>query len=360
MKKIIVILLTLAMAFCLFACGGKSSGGTSTAPAASSGSSAPASSGSSSAAPVANDKVYKAVCASSYDVKSPQVIATQKFCDEVKEATDGHLVIEMFPNSALASEKDAYIQQAANEIEFTMQGCLLLDMYAPDYGFFNSPFLFDSYDHVEKIWDSDLGDGLKAELNSNNIHLLAIGSRGPRVLSANVEVKTPADIKGVKLRLPETAAWVEMWGPKYIGASTMSVALAELYTSLQTGVCNASDGPYEQMATYKLNEVQSYVIDTNHIWEWIGLFVSDEFYNELPAEYQQIVDQKAQECINVYASKACADAASGFLQDLINGGMTEVTPDIAAFREAAKPGYDDWFKNTWTSSNYDEVMSFGN
>ena len=104
-----------------------------------------------------SDEKFEFSLSMTYDVKSPMAVAAQKFCDDVKEASEGRLVINLFTNSALGSEADSYIAVAGDELEMTCAGVQGLDAYAPRYSFLSAPFLFKSTDHIKAVVDSEIG-----------------------------------------------------------------------------------------------------------------------------------------------------------------------------------------------------------
>ncbi len=349
MKRILAMALALCMLLSLCACGGGAS---------SAGTSSPAPNAGSDAGSEADGTVYEFSMNTAYDVNSPMCIAAQRFCDDVYEASNGRLKINLFTNSALGSEKESYIAVAGNELDFTIAGCLGLDMYAPAYSFLSAPFLFKDMDHIRAVMESELGEGMKEDFLEDNIRTVSIGWRAPRVMSSDRPVHTPEDLTGLKMRVSEMSSWVSIWGPDTLGATAITVALGELYSALQTGVAEASEGPYEQLATYKFYEVQDYVINTNHVYEWVGMFMSDKAYQSLPEDLQQIIDEYAEVDFAQYCTELSEELSDSFLKELTDNGMTVIDPDCEAFQTKALDSYDKWFEETWTVTSFDEVMSY--
>ncbi|MCC8025973.1 MAG: TRAP transporter substrate-binding protein [Clostridium sp.] len=306
----------------------------------------------------ADNEKYTLSINTAYDVKSPMCVAAQKFCDDVKEASNGRLEINLFTNSALGSEKESYIAVAGNELDGLIGGCLGLDMYAPAYSFLSAPFLFEDMDHVKAVMESKLGDGMKQDFLDDNIRTISVAYRAPRVMSSSKPINTPADLNGLKMRVSEMSSWVSIWGADTLGATAITVALGELYNALQTGTAEASEGPYEQLATYKFYEVQDYFINTDHVYEWVVLCMSDEAYQKLPEDLQKIITDCAEEDFAKYCTELSEESDETYKQELLDNGMEEINPDRDAFREKALASYEKWFKDTWTVTNYDEVMSY--
>ena len=133
-----------------------------------------------------------------------------------------------------------------------------------------------------------------------------------------------------------------LWGPDTLGATAITMPLGELYGALQNGTAEASEGPYEQLATNKFYEVQDYVINTNHVYEWVAVFIS---------EY-------AVSSFGDYCTELNQETADSYLQELVDNGMEVIEPDREAFQEKALSSYDKWFADEWTVTDYDEVMSY--
>ena len=311
-----------------------------------------------SAAAASSDETYEFSLSMTYDVKSPMAVAAQKFSDDVKEASDGRLVINLFTNSALGSETDSYIAVAGDELEMTCAGVQGLDAYAPRYSFLSAPFLFKDTDHIKAVVDSEIGDGMKEDFIEDNLRMLGIGYRTPRVMSSNKPVRTPDDLNGLKMRVSEMSSWVSIWGPDTLGATAITMPLGELYGPLQNGTAEASEGPYEQLATNKFYEVQDYVINTNHVYEWVAVFISEKTYQKLPEDLQDILSEYAVSSFGDYCTELNQETADSYLQELVDNGMEVIEPDREAFQEKALSSYDKWFADEWTVTDYDEVMSY--
>lgn len=365
MKKSIVLLMAGVMTVSMAACGSSTSGtaspttaaATTTAAANPEAAKTPEETKAASQA-ASGDEKFEFSLSMTYDVKSPMAVAAQKFCDDVKEASDGRLTINLFTNSALGSEADSYIAVAGDELEMTCAGVQGLDAYAPRYSFLSAPFLFKSTDHIKAVVDSEIGDGMREDFLEDNLRMLAIGYRTPRVMSSNKPVHTPDDLNGLKMRVSEMSSWVSIWGPDTLGATAITMPLGELYGALQNGTAEASEGPYEQLATNKFYEVQDYVINTNHVYEWVAIFISDKTWQKLPEDLQEILNQYAQTDFADYCTQLNQETSDTYLQELVDNGMEVIEPDNDAFQQKALDSYDKWFSEEWTVTTFEEVMSY--
>lgn len=290
-----------------------------------------------------------------YAASSGPALGAQRFKELVEERTEGSITINLFTDGSLGTEKDNFTQLAANEIPLVVGGIQPIDMYATEYQFLSAPYMITSWDHLDAILESEIGQGLYKKLEENNIRAMAMCRRGIRQTCATKEIRTPADLQGVKFRVSEITSWVAFW--KGVGAQTTSVALTELYSALQTHVVDACEGPYEQMATNKLYEVQNYVINTEHIYEPTWLYMSDRVYQDLDDRTKTLLDECAKEAMD-YGTEQAAHLSEGWRQEMEDGGCTVIDPDVEAFREAAVPVLKELFDSMWTVTTYDEVVSY--
>ncbi|MCL2380665.1 MAG: TRAP transporter substrate-binding protein [Treponema sp.] len=295
---------------------------------------------------------------SSFARASPQIAATLRFADEVREATNGAVNINVFSDGVIGTERDLILQLAADEVDFAVVGIMPIDMFAPEFGFMSAPFLYRDLEHAQAVFYSHLGDTMRGRFLEHNINLVAEIWRGARHTSSDRAIRTPGDVSGLRIRMTEIPSWVAVWRDG-LGAITIPIALGELYTALQTGVVEASEGPYEQLANFRFYEVQRYLINTGHIFDWGGLYASQRLLDRLPREYYEIVVQKAREFITEWGTAFSDEQAQQFRQQLLNGGMQDISiENFADFSDRVMPIYEGFFNDgTWTSS-LSEIQSF--
>lgn len=290
-----------------------------------------------------------------YDAQAPTALSMTKFKELVDEESGGAIKVNVFTNGSLGNEKDLNNSLAVGELHMALGGTLAIDQFAPEYGFFLAPYLINSWEHLEAILDGELGERMFEAMDASNVHMLATHRRGVRNTTSEKPFTTPEELKGIKLRLPEIPSWVTLYSG--IGAMPSPVSLGELYTSLQTGVVDASEGQYEQMATFKLYEVQDYVINTNHMYGVSFISINKDFFEGLSEEQQEIITSCAVEAMK-YADDLAEQKSQEYLKELTDNGMQVIEPDRAAFVEAAKPVLKDMFIKYWDKTSYDEVMSY--
>lgn len=313
-----------------------------------------AESGSTEAAPE-DEETFHIDLATAYAADGPAGIALEKFVSDVAEKSGGTIDISLFTDGTLGSASDNYSSIASGDLDMAMTGLEGLDLYAPEYTFLDSPFLLESVEHLEALLDSGIGDALKERYMENGFVTLGWHNRDVRELASNKEVKAPADVAGLKLRLPGMTVYVDTWSA--LNVSSTTVAMSELYTALQTNVAEACEGGYEQMNTLKLYEVQEHIAETEHVYEFVGLFINKDLYDSMSDRQREILNACAAENLE-YADQMAQEKREEYKKACLDGGMTLVEVDRNAFREALTDFYKKQFETKWTVATYDEVMSY--
>ncbi len=343
LKKIFALLCALVMAASLAACG------EDTAPAQG------GDSAGSTSADTTEEKTFNIDLATAYAADAPAGVALEKFVEDVAEASGGTINISLFTDGTLGSASDNYSSIASGDLDMCMSGLEALDLYAPEYTFLDAPFLVQDLDHLKALLDSGIGDSLKERYEENGFVTLGWHQRDVRVLASNKEVASPADVSGLKLRLPGMTVYVDTWSA--LGATSTTVPMSELYTALSTNVAEACEGGYEQMDTLKLYEVQDYIAETNHVYEFVGLYINKDLYESMSENQQKILMDCAAEDL-AYADQLAEETREDYKQACLDGGMTLVEVDTQAFHDALSDFYKSQFESKWTVSTYDEVMSY--
>jgi TRAP-type transport system periplasmic protein len=202
-----------------------------------------------------------------------------------------------------------------------------------------SAYLFRDADHLSRFWSSDLGAEFKKQAEDQaKIKILGPTFFGTRQvgLKPKKKVNTPADLAGVKLRMPPGDAW-QLLG-RSLGANPTPMAYAETYTGLQTGAIDGQDNPLPNVQNMKFYEVMSQIVLTSHLVGYDLLAINLKAWNGMGAAKQKSFQAAVDKAINWSAaehSKREAELAEGFKKQ----GLDVYTPDIAAFRAHAQKVY---------------------
>jgi TRAP-type C4-dicarboxylate transport system substrate-binding protein len=280
------------------------------------------------------------------------VEAAEKFKEVVEKESGGRFEVKI--DAGTKSEADIAKMNRAGEIEMQSNGTQFLEFYAPPYYFFTGPYVMKDFDHYMRVWNGKLGQAARAQLEKNDLKYLATIYRGLRQTTAKKPLYTPADAYNLKLRLPPIPSWMAVW--KAIGADPVGVPLPELYSSLKTGKAEASEGDLPQIQSFKLNEVQSHLIITNHLVQTAGILIHKPFFDRLSKADQNLIVKAGKET-EEWANNKIKTGEGAILLDLQRKGMQVVIPDANSFRAKAKPAVDELFKTQWSVTTWAEVLA---
>ena len=209
----------------------------------------------------------------------------------------------------------------------------------PAWSIVTSAYLFRDADHLKKVFAGDVGQQLKKMASDQlGIHILGPTYFGARQvgLKPNKKINTPADMAGIKLRMPGGDAW-QFLG-QAIGANPTPMAYAEVYTGLQTGAIDGQDNPLPNVQNMKFYEVMSQIALTSHLVGFDLLAVSNKVWDAMSPEKQaafQAAADKAIEWSTQEHLKKEAELVSFFKEK----GLEVYTPDLKAFRDFAQKKY---------------------
>lgn len=360
MKRLISYFLVVAMvSFMITACGSSGSSASETATTAS-GSDADNSATDTSVAESSvaeSGENYNWSFSTTYGTGSIVVQMYERFAELANEYTDGAITITVFPDGTIASEDDALAQVSSGELEFCGTGTAPVYNYSPDDGWIIAPFLIPDKETYENVYNSDYWMAVRDSWATENnvLDLCGCMYRGARTLVSTKEVRNVDDLDGLKLRLNTSAVWNPAW--QAIGATTVSVNLSELYTSMQTGVVEACENPLSESGLLNIPELAKYVVPTNHVIECACIFMSNSLYESLPEEYQAALVQAGQDAMEE-SETLIEEEESTWLQTYIDAGSEYVEDvDLESFRTASEEWWREMFDTTWTNISYDDCMA---
>lgn len=275
---------------------------------------------------------------------SPEDTVTQiyaeKFAEEVERLSDGTMLISVYPNSVLGGDRELLESCKEGDIPFVVQNTAPQVTFMPDVAVFDMPAVFETIDEVrEHVDNPDFLSMMQQVYGDAGYVLLGYADQGFRVMTTNRNVQSISDFKGQKIRTMENSYHMAYW--KALGASPTPMTFSEVYIGLQQGTIDAQENPYEVIVSNKLYEQQDYVVETNHLPHLISLIVSEEFFDLLTDEQQQIIKEAA-DTAKEYAREQ-SDARIASRMDTIRESGTEIiTPSEELYneiRELCKPIY---------------------
>ncbi|KRE12496.1 C4-dicarboxylate ABC transporter [Bosea sp. Root483D1] len=226
----------------------------------------------------------------------------------------------------------------------------------PAWSIVTSAYLFRDADHLKKAFASDVGRDLKKMAEDKlNIKILGPTYFGARQvgLKPKKKISTPADLAGVKLRMPGGDAW-QFLGQS-LGANPTPMAYAEVYTGLQSGAIDGQDNPLPNVQNMKFYEVSSQIVLTSHLVGFDLLCVTKRVWDGMDAKKQAAFQAAADAAIDWSTKEHLAKEAE--LVDFFKKqGLEVYAPDLKAFRDFAQKKYlESELAKGWTPGMLDKI-----
>lgn len=259
--------------------------------------------------------------------------AAVKFGEELGSLTNGRIKVEVFPNESLGKEMDLIKGMQLGTADMTISGESLQN-WAPMAALLAVPYAYKSLEHMDSVANGEIGEQIKAQiLEKARVRPIAYFARGPRNLTTNRPIKTPGDLNGLKMRVPNVPLFVDVW--KALGAQPTPMAFSEVFTSLQNGTIDAQENPLALIKSANFFEVQKYVNKTEHVRSWIYLVISELTWSKLSAADQGNVMEAAKRA-QAYERELFLVDEKKLTGELEAKGMTFVDVDSKAFASNAK------------------------
>jgi TRAP-type transport system periplasmic protein len=235
----------------------------------------------------------------------PNTVRSQEAAKKIREASNGELVIDVYPNSALGTDTSMLGQMRSGALEFfAVSGDIFASMLPvadlPGLG-----YIFKNYDQVWAALDGDFGKYVTEKTTALNIHQVGkwsnLGFR--EVTTSTHPIRTIADFKGLKIRVPPSPVRLSLF--KALGAAPASINFAEVYSALQTHVVDGQETPLVVTEDTKIYEVQKYCSMTRHCWSGTMMLANMAAWQRLGPKLQGIVTEN----LNDAALKSRDDVA---------------------------------------------------
>jgi len=280
-------------------------------------------------------------------------ITGQKFAQEANQALKGKVEVRVFHSSQLGSDEQMIkgIRVSAPEMQIPSTVMSTVDQR---YGVFEMPYLIVSRAHMKKAAENrEVQKALFEPLPARGIRVLGVWENGFRHITNNVRpIVRPEDLKGIKLRVPGGVWRVKMF--QTYGANPSPMPFAEVYSALQSGVMDAQENPFSQIASAKFQEVQKFLSLTGHVYTPAFLIVSEDFWKKLPKDVQDTLARIARATGDFARSEG--DRLDRELMSKLAPPMKSSEPDKEAFIKASAAVYEEFGKQIAGGSDLIKVV----
>lgn len=274
---------------------------------------------------------------------SPQYISVEHFAEILDQRTDGRLQVDIFPNSQVGDDNEMMDALQSGNLEMTYPSTSPAATLVPELAVFDLPFLMPDREAAFAVMDSEPGQEMLDGFDGTGIKALYFSENGFRQLSTtDTVVESPEDVEGLNVRVLENDVQVDIW--EELGANPNPLAFGEVFSALEQGVVDGQENPWSTILTSNFYEVQDNASETRHVYTPFITMMSQEFWDGLSEEDQQIV-QEAAEQSGEYERVISEEYDEWSKEQLAEEGMevTELDDEqIEAFEEATRPVYDEW------------------
>nr|WP_321262096.1 TRAP transporter substrate-binding protein [uncultured Sphaerochaeta sp.] len=288
--------------------------------------------------------------------------AAKMMAAEIESKSNGELKPVLYLEGQLGdNDEDLNTGLSEGNYEMLVNAEMLFNWAVPEWmELFNMAFIFDSQQHLQNFWNSEVGAELaQTLLDKYNVYayLNTIALRGPRYLTANVPVKSVADMAGIKLRTPNNAGVIASW--KATGANVTPVAWGELYGALQNGIVNAQENPLANIDQAGMYQVQDYLMQTEHQYTNYFIYMANDWWSDLTDAHKAIISEAIDNAFTWHNEQVNAEDME-FLKKFQEKGMTLITKDqidIESFKKAITPVLLEENKDKYPAGAYEKISS---
>jgi TRAP-type transport system periplasmic protein len=273
----------------------------------------------------------------------PSYLAGKKFGEILAAKLPGKYDVQVYANAQLGDDVRATEAVRMGTLEIVTTSASPLTGLVPEFNVFDLPFIVPSEKAADAIFDGPIGAKLAADLEPKGLKLLAYYENGFRQLTNSAhEVKSPADMKGLKIRTMQNPIHLEAF--RAMGANPTPMPFSEVFSALQQKTIDGQENPIPTIWLSKFYEVQKYVTLTGHVYGPHIVLIGKKLWDSFPPEDQKVIAEAAKESA-VYQRALNRKMNKDFVGELKNAGITvtELTPEQhKAFVDSVAVVYTNW------------------
>jgi TRAP-type transport system periplasmic protein len=267
----------------------------------------------------------------------PHGRAIERFVNRVAERSGENLQIQTFPSEQAGNERQMLDAIILGNLDIAKVSTGVISTVVPEFGVFDLPYVFRDLNHMMATISSKVGQDLAAKLEARNVKVLFWMEQGTRSFyTTNKQVRTPNDLKGMKIRTIASPVMVDTINA--LGATATPMGFGDLYLGLKSGIVDGAENAPDAIWYSKQYEVSKYFSITNHFRTPVVVVMNKAKFDALPPEYKDIITTTARET-QEWAGTLYSQVSSALIGSLKKSGMTVADADEEAFRKAVEPVY---------------------
>ena len=226
--------------------------------------------------------------AGNFSLEHSSSVAIEQFKKDVEAATGGKLVVEVFPAMQLGGAQENVTQVRAGTIMMTWVGMAFLSRTVPELEAVSLPFMYPNREVAYKVMDGPIGTLIDQKMADKGFISLGFMELGPRQVTNSVRpLKTMADLKGLKIRLQPNETHLATF--RALGANPIAMDIREVYSAMEQKVIDGHENPYALIIDSRFYEVQKYVSNTAHFFDFIAVVANRKKFEALSPEFQAAI-----------------------------------------------------------------------
>jgi len=276
--------------------------------------------------------------------------------DELAKTAPKQFDVQINLNASLFKQGAEAAAMARGNLELTTLSAQDIAKIVPEYSIFTAGYIIRDPAHLTKVHSGAIGAEMAMRASDKmDITILAplyLGTRQVNLREVK-SVRTPADLKGVKLRMPGSKEWLFLG--EALGATPTPLAFGEVYLGLKTGTIDGQDNPLSTVKSAKFYEVTKEVVLTNHLVDGLFIAISNKAWKTMSAQTQAKVKAAAIKAAKYNDENRIKDEAE-LVAFMKSQGLVVITPDVAAFRRAVQTAYSQSeMSQTWPKGMLDRI-----
>ncbi|MEP6943113.1 MAG: TRAP transporter substrate-binding protein [Betaproteobacteria bacterium] len=284
-------------------------------------------------------------------------LSANEFAKRANAKLSGKATVVVFGSSQLGGDKEMLQKLKLGTLDFALPSTVM-SSEADLFGLFEMPYLVKDRAHMAKIERDIVWPKLAPAAEGKGLKIIAVWENGYRhITNSKRPIAKPADLQGIKLRVPEGKWRLKMF--QAYGANPSPMKLSEVFTALSTGVMDGEENPLTQIYSQKFQEVQTYLSLTGHVYTPAFVAVGARRWSTLPADVRKILEDTAKETQAFVYAQAKKDDDE-LQAKFVAAGMKVNQADKDAFIAASKPIYDEFGKEVpGATALIDEAIALG-
>ncbi len=278
------------------------------------------------------------------------------FKDSLDKSAAGEFDVQIHLSGSLFKQGTEPAAMARGNLELASISAQDIAKILPEYSIFTAGYLIRDPNHQQKVFNGPIGAEMyKAVAEKMDVQILAIAYLGSRQVNLREvrSVRTPADLKGVKLRMPGSKEWLFLG--EALGATPTPLAFGEVYLGLKTGTIDGQDNPLPTVRAAKFFEVTKQIVLTSHLTDGVFIAISNKSYNAMNFAQKRKVLAAAQAAVAFNNENRIREEAQ--LVDFFKKeGLQVITPDVEAFRKTVQAAYQNSeYAKTWPAGLLERI-----